>query len=149
MPADDEQNSVDPLDLAQPYAERLAEDEGLRGSLTDTGFEPLLDWLTNLLIHAAGRIAQGPQPAAVIEQAGDVARRLGQAIVAAAENRDPTMISGALQEPLLIEQQVDAARTALPRSLPSRMTPDDRARLIVSALSKATGVGIGEEEQPS
>lgn len=149
MPADDQQHSVDPMDLAQPYAERLAEDEGLRGSLTDSGFEPLLDWLTNVLIRAAGRIAQGPQPAAVIEQTGDATRRLGQAIVAAAENHDPTSIGGALQEPLFTEEQIDAARTALPKSLSSRATPDDRARLIVAALSKATGVGIGEEEQPS
>lgn len=137
------------MDLAQPYAERLAEDEGLRGSLTDTGFEPLLDWLTNLLIDAAGRIAQGPQPAAVIEQAGDAARRLGQSIVAAAENRDPTSIGSAFQEPLLTEEQIGAARSALPKSLSGRATPDDRARLIVTALSKATGVGIGEEEETS
>lgn len=136
---------LDPMDLAQPYAERLAEDERLRGQLTDSGFGPLLDWLTNLLIAAAGRIAMQPDAESMMDQAGTLAHGLGQAIVVAAERADPVPLRGTLREPLLSREQIAAASAALPQRLPVRASADDRARRIVAVLAQATGVEIGEE----
>ncbi|HLI50435.1 MAG TPA: hypothetical protein VKU87_01485 [Thermomicrobiaceae bacterium] len=139
-------SAIDPQDLAQPYAERLAEDEDLRGSLTDAGFGPLLEWLTNLMIDAAGRAAKAPDPGVTMDRAGRLAHQLGRSIVQAAEQGDPAPVRDALAEPLLTNAQIAAAGKTLPRSLPKRISPDERARRIVAALAKAAGVGIGQGE---
>lgn len=147
MSTDNDPNAIDPMDLAQPFAERLAEDEGLRGSLTDTGYAPLLEWLTNLLIEAAGRMAEHPDPQAEMERAGDAARRLGQAIVTASERNDITTIQPELRDPLLTDQQINGVMAALPKLRLRQASPDQRAGLIVAALASATGVGVGEEDE--
>jgi hypothetical protein len=123
--------------LAQPALDRLAEDEALRGELTDDGFMPLLDWLSRLTTSAARRAANEPEPEATMEQVADTALRLGRAIVRAAERADASGLAGALAPPLLTPGMAARATAALPPLAPDA-TPDERTQALVAALSAAT-----------
>lgn len=129
--------------LAQPYAERLAEDERLRGSLSDVGFGPVLSWVTELLTAAAQRATTERNAGSMMEQAGDVALDLVRGVVAAAESGQTGDLAAALRPPLLTADEATRARSAIPAAFARVEDPDAQARAIVSAL---TAVAPGTSE---
>jgi hypothetical protein len=136
-PAPNAANAETVAALAQPVLDRLAEDEALRGDLTDAGFTPLLDWLSRLTTDAASRAAAAPDPEATMEQVADTALRLGRAIVRAAERADASGLADALVPPLVTPGMAARAAAALPPLAPDA-TPDERTQVLVAALSAAT-----------
>jgi len=131
MPADD---------VAQRVAERLAEDETLRGDLTDAGFNPILQWVTDAATAATQRTGAA---ALDVDALGDAARKSVRALVRAAEHGDTSALSTAFGEPLFTAD--DAAKlTAAVTSAPTDGDSDTRARALVQALSAQTpGAGTG------
>ncbi len=128
---------LSPGSLARPEIELLAEDEALRGGLTDAGFGPVLDWVTSLVMAAAIRIAGEPEPTPRMEQVGAAARALVRAIVRAAEQGDIHPLSAALAPPLLTADQARRAQQALSPPGEAETAPDERAPLIVRRLADA------------
>lgn len=120
---------MDPEALAQSTYERLAEDESLRGDLTDTGFGPLLDWAANQAIQLA---SSASDPAAFARKSEDL-KALIRSLVEAASAGDASAVAGLL-EPVF--GKVEAARVA-PRV--SRLVlgkdSDENARKLLTALS--------------
>lgn len=129
------ESSDNALSLAQPAAERLAEDERLRGSLTDEGYGAVLTWVTNLLVGAAERASAGPRAEAVMEAAGDAAVELIRAVVAAAESGETDSVAGSLRPPLVSPDESTRVQATELSSTAATSDPDARARAIVAALS--------------
>jgi hypothetical protein len=75
-------------DLAQPIIEQLSEDETLRGDeLTDEGFIPLFDWLTEAALAYARKLQADPtdDSAAAMRDYGVRLKKVMQTAVATAE----------------------------------------------------------------
>jgi hypothetical protein len=75
-------------DLAQSVVEQLSEDETLRGDeLTDEGFTPLFDWLTEAALAYARKLQTDPtdDPAAAMRDYGVRLKKVMQTAVATAE----------------------------------------------------------------
>lgn len=132
-----DQQAIDAL--AQPAVERLVEDEGVRGELTDDGFGPLIAWASNLLLDAARRAAATPEPEATMDQVAGQARELVRAISRGAVDGDLAPVRAALASPLLTPESARQAVSALPDEFAPDTTPDERARSLVSTLAEATG----------
>jgi hypothetical protein len=119
-------------DLAQRVAERLSEDEALRGSLTDAGFGPLLDWATNIVTAAAHRTSASG--AANADTLSDAARNLLRALVQAAESGDASSVHDAFSQPLFTAEESSTLRGAL-ADLPAQGDADARAKGLAQALA--------------
>src|SRR4051812_28397628 len=84
---------MNPEALAQATYERLAEDESLRGDLTDSGFGPLLDWAAAQAIALA---SSASDPAAFARKSEDL-RTLIQSLVQAASSGDVAGVAGLIE----------------------------------------------------
>ena len=98
--------------LAQGAVEALAEDETLRGDLTDTGFGPLLEWATNALIAAARAVAAAPDAAARMGAARDRVKATLAAAVQAAEGHRRADTLALLRDPLVARNPLVRSRVA-------------------------------------
>lgn len=122
-------------ELARPAVERFVEDESLRGDLTDASFGPVVAWISDLLLAAAGRAAGRPDSGDVMEQCASQARALGRSIGASAATGDLAEVREALEPPLLTPDETRRAADALSRLRLTAADPDERARTIVATLA--------------
>jgi hypothetical protein len=80
--------AVSPVDLANSAIERLAEDEALRGDLTDEGFLPLQNWAFARLQRIVQEAAHHPDPHAAMDGYTAQIRAFIRAAVQVAEDGD-------------------------------------------------------------
>jgi hypothetical protein len=118
---------ADQDDAVRLALDRLYDDEALRGSLTDAGFEPLLDWGSLAIKAQAGR-----DPAA-IDAYAETVRGVIEAAVAAAE-------AGTIAEPAALltfatQRYLPAFRQLTRLSLGP--DPDANAQAIATVLHEA------------
>ncbi|NWJ98066.1 MAG: hypothetical protein HXX20_20100 [Chloroflexi bacterium] len=95
--------------LAQQAAERLSEDEALRGNLTDEGFSPLLEWaIEAVLVYA--RNLESVTPEEAMDSYASRLKRVIQEAVASAETGkldDPSaLLNFELVHPEAIRQKL-------------------------------------------
>ncbi len=92
---------ADAAALAQGPIERLAEDERLRGDLTDDGFNPLFTWGTDALTAAAQGVAEAPDDAATarMTEAEATTKRLIGAVVRAAQEGSREAVRALMDDP--------------------------------------------------
>lgn len=126
---------ADAMSVAQTVAERLAEDETLRGDLSDIGFGPLLDWATNRAIAVAQRLAE--TDAGADAAAGELTERLRALVRAAVETAQTGDLAG-LQAAVAdgqpaIDDPAGTGRTIAAIALGD--DPDANAEAIAAALA--------------
>ena len=135
-PATSNATPPDPATLANPAIERLAEDEGLRGDLTDDGWTPLQTWGFARLQAVAADAARSPQPDATMDSMTEAVRGALQSAVAAAKSGDVTDLVAAMHPPLVPDAQVAALGNAL-HALHLTTDPDANANAIAGVLSSS------------
>ncbi len=123
--------------VSQLIVERLSEDETLRGTLTDSGFTPVMGFISALVPPAVERALDESPVDAAEDTVSHAARMLARAVAAAAESGDTTGAVQALTPAILPGNALVRARSALPASLPAGATDDERARILVGTLREA------------
>jgi hypothetical protein len=118
-------------------SERLAEDETLRGDLTDNGFGPTLAFVTSLLPAAARQSQSTPDISSPEDEVSRAARGLTREIVAAAESGDMTELQANLAAPMFTARQAALAQEALSQELAQEESADARAQRIIERLQAA------------
>ena len=126
-----------PEELANAAIERLAEDEALRGDLTDDGYMPLQAWAFDQLTRLTHEVAQVPDPAAAMDAASTAVRETLAAAVAAAESGHLADLTKWVQPPVIADHAVPAVREAI-QQLALGVDADANA----SAIAAALAVGI-------
>ena len=126
--------------IARLVSERLAEDERLRGDLTDDGFGPVLKLVSSLVPTAAERTTVDPHVTNAEDAVSHGARTLTRAIVDAATTGDAAALTEFLTEPMLPAPAAERARGALADLPPLPDSADERAILLVDTLRKAIEV---------
>lgn len=126
----------DSATLANPAIERLAEDESLRGDLTDDGWMPLQAWGFARLQALAADAARAPQPDAMMDGLTETVRAALREAVAAAQNGDVTDLVAVIRPRLVPRAQVEATAAAL-RALALGPDADANARAIAQTLSSS------------
>ena len=118
-----------PARALERAAERLVEDEAIRGPFTDAGFQPLLDWAMQALVTVAECSSDpegcGAQLKAVLQAAGVAAR-----------DRDVTKLVPALRPPLVARRSVLRILSAMPEVRLSDDV-DENGRRIAALLQEA------------
>ncbi|MCX6024137.1 MAG: hypothetical protein NTZ05_20875 [Chloroflexi bacterium] len=115
-------------ELAQAAAEALAEDEALRGDLTDDGFLPVLTWATGLALARADQWRQQPDPRAAMWDGVAQLKDLARGVVHSAEALAP--------EPLLaVSGPLASAVTDALDQVDWTEDLDENARSIVAAVA--------------
>ena len=127
---------ADPTALAQRAFEPISEDETLRGSLTDDGFNPLVEWASQALLSAAEDAAKLPDPDASdrMDSAGEAVKRVMAAVVQAAASRDRGDLLALLQAPLIARRLPTRARLAV-AEMRLGDDADENAKALTAALS--------------
>ncbi len=126
----------DPETLATPAIERLAEDEALRGDLSDDGWMPLQSWGFARLQALATDAARAPQPDTTMDGLTETVRAALRDAVAAAQNGDATDLAAAIRPRLVPREQVATTQAAL-RALTLGPDADANARAIAAALGSS------------
>jgi hypothetical protein len=126
--------AVSPDDLANAAIERLAEDEALRGDLTDDGFLPLQNWAFARLQRIAHEAAHHPDPQAAMDGYTSQIRAFAQAAVQAAENKALGDLAGQVKPRVVLAKDVPAVADAL-RHLTFTDDADANAQAIAAALT--------------
>lgn len=115
----------------QNLAERLSEDEALRGELSDVGFAPLLDWA----IKAVELYSTQSKEAATLETYTDRLRKVVQAAVASAEDSKLDPVEDLLDfETAYPKDKLTSELKALTLTSDA---PDNNAVAIATVLQKA------------
>ncbi len=125
--------AVAPDDLARPAMERIAEDEALRGDLTDDGYTPLQTWAFARIKAMAGDAAHAADPQSAMDAATDKIRSFVQDAVAAAKNTNPADLASSVVPPVVPEASVGPIVAAL-RAVPHTDDADATAIAIAKAL---------------
>lgn len=122
--------------LGDAAMERLAEDEALRGDLTDDGFLPLQAWAFARLERIAVAAVRYPHPAKMMDAATEMIRAFVGDAVYAAQNGDAAALAAlaALIRPRIVPRERVAAVQAALQSLPLTADPDANAQAIAAAL---------------
>lgn len=129
---------TDVENMAKAAVEQLSEDESLRGDLTDEGFDPLMQWLVDMVTIYARKLGGGNTDTATNAMNDYTARlkEVAQAVVAAAE-------SGQIDDPqeLLGFDKLEATqlRHKLTNLQLTKDAADANAVKIVAVLAAATG----------
>ncbi len=130
--------------LAQSVAERLSEDEALRGDLTDEGFGPLLNWATEAAIAYASNL-KSDKPEEAMDTYGSRLKGVMQEVVAAAD-------AGKIDNPAPLLDfemaQPDAARQKLANLKLEASSPDANAIEITKILSEALSAAPAPAQTP-
>jgi len=124
-------------EISRQVIERLAEDESLRGELTDDAFKPILDWVMSLIPSAAHRAAPEPDPDEAAERLSDAARQTVRTLVRAVSGGETSSLRDQLQPPLLTADEADLARQAVPSYRLPGSSATERARALIAALKSA------------
>lgn len=125
--------AIAPDDLAKPAIERLAEDESLRGDLTDDGFMPLQNWAFARLQRIAHEAAHHPDPQAAMDGYTSQIRAFVQAAVQAAENGKLGDLPTQVKPRVVLAKDVPTVVNAL-NKIPFTGDADANAQAIASAL---------------
>jgi hypothetical protein len=125
--------AVSPDDLANPAIERLAEDESLRGDLTDDGFLPLQNWAFARLQRIAHEAAHHPDPQAAMDGYTAQIRDFMQAAVQAAESGDLGTLPDLVKPRVVLAKDVPSVVAAL-RAIAFSKDADANAQAIAAAL---------------
>jgi hypothetical protein len=119
--------------LAQQAAERLSEDEALRGNLTDDGFEPLLNWAVEAVI-AYARTLESDTPEEAMDAYATRIKGVIQEVVASAEAGkldDPdALLNFELAQPKPLRKKLEHLKL-------KKDDPDANAIEITSILAEA------------
>lgn len=126
-----------PDDLANPAIERLAEDEALRGDLTDDEFLPLQNWAFARLQRIAREAAHHPDPQAAMDGYTAQIRAFVQAAVQAAENGDLGDLPDRVKPHIVLAKDVPAVVDAL-RHIPFTKDADANVQAVAAALTGST-----------
>lgn len=118
--------SASPDELARRAYEAIADDERLRGGLTDAGYSALLSWCAARALALASTSS-----AADVDGLARALRRAMRALVEAAETGELTALEGIDQA--IVGPAAGAAAAAALSAAPDR--PDARARAIARALA--------------
>jgi hypothetical protein len=119
---------MNPEALAQSTYERLAEDESLRGDLSDAGFGPLLDWAANQAVQLASS-ASDPQAFA---QRSEALRTLIRNLVQTASSGDVSGVAD-LIEPVFGKDEAAKSASRFAK-LVLGQDPDENAQMLLTAL---------------
>ena len=123
-PLEQGDEGLSPEALAERVYERVAEDESLRGDLTDEGFGPLLDWCANRIVSV---VQHHSTPS--LDELSEVFRGTMAMLVASAEHGDPgelTALPAEIVDPSCVEE--------LSRIVSEVADPDSRAAMLAARL---------------
>lgn len=126
--------SVSPDDLANSAIERLAEDEALRGDLTDDGYLPLQNWAFARLQRIAHEVAHHPDPQAAMDGYAAQLRAFVQAAVRAAESGALGDLPAQVKPRVVLQNDVPAVVAAL-RKIAFSKDADANAQAIAKAVA--------------
>ncbi len=127
-------SSASPDDLANPVIERLAEDEALRGDLTDNGYLPLQTWAFARLQRIAHEAAHHPDPQAAMDGYAAQIRAFVQAAVQAAESGALGDLPAQVKPRIVLQKDVPAVVDAL-RKITFSKDADANAQAIAKAVA--------------
>jgi hypothetical protein len=127
-------SAISPDDLANAAIERLAEDEALRGDLTDDGFLPLQNWAFARLQRIAHEAAHHPDPQAAMDGHTSQIRSFVQAAVQAAESKDLGDLTDQVKPRIVLAKDVSTVVDAL-RRIAFIDDADANAKAIAAALA--------------
>jgi hypothetical protein len=130
--------SVPPDELANAAIDGLAEDEALRGDLTDEGYQPLQDWAVARLQRIAREAAHHPDPHAAMEGYTTQMREFLRAAVQAAQDGALGDLSALVKPRIVLAADVPATIDAL-KQIEFTSDADANAQAITSALVSASG----------
>lgn len=119
--------------LGTAAIERFAEDEALRGDLTDDGWMPLQTWAFGRLRDVATDAARYPQADLAMDGLSEGLRVFTRDAVYAAQNGDAGDLAAQVRPRIVRRERVGAVQSAL-RSLPLTDDPDANAIAIAAAL---------------
>lgn len=125
--------AISPDDLANAAIERLAEDEALRGDLTDDGYAPLQNWAFARLQRIAREAVHHPDPRAAMDGYTAQIRAFVQAAVQAAENKNLGDLPGQVKPRVVLAKDVPTVTAAL-RKVTFTDDADANAQAIAAAL---------------
>lgn len=123
-----------PDDLANAAIEQLAEDESLRGDLTDDGYTPLQSWAFARLQAVAREAAHHPDPQAAMDGFTHQIRGFVQDAVTAATNGALGDLPATLHPRIVLAADVPKVQAAL-RALKLGSDADANAQAIAGALA--------------
>lgn len=126
-------DAVSPDDLANSAIERLAEDEALRGDLTDDGFLPLQNWAFARLQRIAHEAVHHPDPQAAMDGYTAQIRAFVQAAVQAAENKNLGDLADQVKPRVVLAKDVPTVTAAL-RKIAFTDDADRNAQAIAASL---------------
>jgi hypothetical protein len=127
-------NAVSPDDLANAAIERMAEDESLRGDLTDDGYLPLQNWAFARLQKIAHEAAHHPDPQAAMDGYTSQIRAFVQAAVQVAENKDLGDLADQVKPRVVLAKDVPTVTAAL-QHVAFTDNADTNAQAIAAALA--------------
>ena len=127
-------SSVAPDDLANPAIERLAEDEALRGDLTDDGYVPLQNWAFARLQRIAHEAVHHPDPQAAMDGYTAQIRAFVQAAVQSAESGALGDLPEQVKPRVVLQKDVPAVVAAL-RTITFSKDADANAQAIAKAVA--------------
>jgi hypothetical protein len=127
-------SAVSPDDLANAAIERLAEDESLRGDLTDDGFLPLQNWAFARLQRIAHEAAHHPDPQGAMDGYTSQIRAFVRAAVQAAENKSLGDLADQVKPRVVLAKDAPAVVDAL-RHVTFSDDADANAQAIAAALA--------------
>src|SRR5437660_7793432 len=99
-------SAASPDDLANAAIERLAEDESLRGDLTDDGYLPLQNWAIARLQRIAHEAAHHPDPQAAMDGFAKQIRDFLRDAVQVATNADLDDLAGSVRPRVVLAKDV-------------------------------------------
>lgn len=114
--------------------ERLAEDEALRGTLTDDGYLPLQNWALARLQHIAREATHHPDPRAAMDGYTSQMRAFVRAAVRAAEDGDLGDLPSLVKPRVVHQKDVPVITDAL-RKVAFTEDEDANAQAIAGALA--------------
>ena len=123
-----------PDDLANAAIEQLAEDESLRGDLTDDGYTPLQSWAFARLQAVAREAVHHPDPQAAMDAFTRQIRGFVQDAVTAATNGALGDLPATLHPRIVLAADVPKVQAAL-RALKLGNDADANAQAIAGALA--------------
>lgn len=125
--------AIAPETLANPAIERLAEDESLRGDLTDDGYGPLQQWAFDRLTRVAHEAAHHPAPQAAMDGFATQIRAFVSDAVQAAQAGKLGDLTSDVKPRVVLKQDAPAVVAAL-QKITFTQDADANAQAIATAL---------------
>ncbi len=133
-------SEFDPAEVAEQIYGAVADDEGLRGELDDSGYAPLIRWA------AEQAEAMAAAPSVDVDMAADLLHDAVAALVAASESGDPEALTAIPNEilPTPTRERLQGALAGAPADR------NERAAALALALSQSdTFADSNVSDEPS